>query len=220
MNKQTCIFIGGYARAGKTSVLRELETRGYAVESTSKTLYYYLIGALLGNRITSFDQLDLAKTLREGGSLCEISPDLLRRFQDKSRSIESMVKHDTGVSIREAMIWLAEKVIVPTLGRENGIIYPTVERLRLKETGIALFETIGGGEFNITERLLYSQFDHRRVNMRSETEQKGTDSRQLLPDSSDVWFDANQWYGADNLAYRDDIVQQILGACNAESEPA
>jgi hypothetical protein len=126
------IFLGGYARSGKTTTLEEFRKLGYPTFSTSQFLYQIadsLFLELFGvSNIPRKEECDsFFTTLR----LNDIH---VSRFADL---------HTT----RSVLTKLAENVIVPNIGRENAFIRPILESVKKVESSIVIIETLGGEEY-------------------------------------------------------------------------
>lgn len=158
MQIKDIIFVGGFARSGKTTTLKRLKRLGYTILSTSQ-------------------YLDL---------VCEkdLESCWKGKLAKKTIADEKLFYDLTGKTMREYKIDKAENQIVPNLGRYEGIIKPTLQPLLTSSSSKFAIETIGGEEFLLMQRFLQENitgYKCRRLNCRSLIELKGVDSRELLP---------------------------------------
>jgi hypothetical protein len=166
MSCYSVLFVGGYARSGKSTLMKVLRDWNFTTASTSQ----YLDSICESDMVTKTGDKSWLNT-----------------FASKSLLLEKKLVEITGHTFRSYKINKAEEEIVPNLGRLNGLIKPSLEPVikLLGKSPIAI-ETIGGDEYNLMLDYLRQnqeqEIDIININCRSTDEQKGVDIRTLLPD--------------------------------------
>ncbi len=160
------IFLGGYARSGKSTavtLLREMEIPCF---STSEFLYTVAarIWSIGGSYNTTLQQL-------------------------KNTLPDAILWNTGGLTKRQFLIHVAENVIVPSYGRGEGIVKPVMNQAleELDISPIVAIETIGGFEYQQLLACVPDYATYIPVNIRRHTELAGADIRELLPDAVDIW---------------------------------
>jgi ribosome biogenesis GTPase A len=165
MNDCPVLFVGGYARSGKSTLMRLLRDWNFTTASTSQYL----------------DQVCELELVTKTGD-----KSWLNTFSNKSSWIEKKLVDLTGHTFRSYKIQKAEKELVPSLGRLNGLIKPALEPIMglVGKCPIAI-ETIGGEEYHLMLGYLKQdqkqKFNFINLNCHSNYEKKGVDIRVLLP---------------------------------------
>lgn len=184
IEKNRYIIVCGYARAGKTTFLAKLP---YPVLSTSVVL----------------DELCKA-----------VITNLTWGYNPTAFALDSFLKDKIGTHLglsgREFKIRVAEKVIVPILGRK-ALVSAMFKDLP-QDGGIKIIESIGGEELGlITDYLNDYDDEYGIINLRHIDEQPGVDIRELAPDilSHTIWLSRVDWTDLSNFqATIDDIIRQ------------
>jgi hypothetical protein len=195
------IFIAGYPKSGKSSILDfvDLLEENYAA-STSRVLDDYCV-RLLHPFLPDYTHLELLEALKT-----------------KDVTVENFLRQGLGTSIRELKIVMAENVLVPTLGRQKALLNPIRQTiLTLDDTIKNLWiETIGGSEFE--KMLVWVKFylpksEVMRVNMSSVNSEPDGIKQRLNPADLEVFFEPRRWYAPPEIStpYRKTIIQSILG---------
>jgi hypothetical protein len=106
---------------------------------------------------------------------------------------------------RQAKIHMAEKILIPRLGREKAIVAPVIslalEELARKK-GIVVVETIGGEEHRLMQSILFGEcwsILQDNVNIRRKSELPGVDIRELLAPATDIQNDGTKEELTDSL---------------------
>ncbi len=158
------VFLGGYARAGKSTAISLLRELGYPCFSTSEHLYEVAAHVL---SVIS-------------GSPPELCLQMLKNYPP------DFVIAELGTSKREFLKDLAEKAIVPTIGRYLGIVHPVMSKALTQKRSVVFVESIGGEEQKLQEQFILESSDltleHNvfGINIRRHSEQPGVDIRQLV----------------------------------------
>jgi hypothetical protein len=162
------IFLGGYARSGKTTTLEEFRKLGYPTFSTSQFLYQ-IVDSL-------FIELFGISNIPRKEECDSFSTTLRLNDRHGSRFAEL---HTT----RSILTKLAENVIVPNIGRENAFIRPILESVKKVESPIVIIETLGGVEYNGFLNLLdqYNISLLGLINCERTDQRPHVDIRELLP---------------------------------------
>ncbi|MGL6342583.1 MAG: hypothetical protein ACRC80_26000 [Waterburya sp.] len=158
MTNSTLVLIHGYARSGKTTLLNELENRGYTTISTSRELDYVTC---------------------EHHHLPRYCAEILRQKNDVTLQ---KIMHDPFITCRAIKIDVAENYFVPQFGRKR-LIGDTFYNQYYPNTAseYVFFETIGGEEADIAKEVAqeYGFKETISVDVRRESELKDVDIRKL-----------------------------------------
>lgn len=175
MTIETIVFLGGYARSGKTTALSYFKSQGIPTFSTSDILHQ--------QASIMFDILGTDAKRYPG------TKDL-----SKDKDAELMVSVKTGdtsfkvaPSMRDILIAIAESTrsLVP-----DFYVQQLVEEIyRYEGVSLAIVETVGGSEFGYIQEYLEDDYTTYSLNIRREGELEGVDIRQLLPNASEIWND-------------------------------
>lgn len=172
--KNRYIIVCGYARAGKTTFLAK---QPYPVLSTSVVL----------------DELCKA-----------VITNLTSGYSHTGFDINSFLKDKEGTHLgkdgRDFKITMAEKVIVPILGRQT--LVNTVFKDIPQDGGVKIIESIGGEELSLIIQYLDDNHDqYGIINLRHVDEQPGVDIRQLAPQilSHTIWLTRVDWIDLSNF---------------------
>lgn len=184
--KNHYIIVCGYARAGKTTFLAK---QPYPVLSTSVVL----------------DQLCAAVINEVVG--VPFDP-------EEVFDLDNFLKNKVGTlyfkTAREIKIAMAEKVIVPILGRRA--IVEAIFKDIAQDGGVKIIESIGGEELGLIIDYLDDHNDTCGIiNLRHIDEQPGVDIRKLAPDilSHTIWLNRVDWVDLSNFqATIDDIINE------------
>lgn len=164
------IFLTGYARAGKTTLLNYFQQKGWVAPSTS---YYLSI------KTAEFYREQFPIEISQDSNAIQILVDSLTQKQD------GLWLTHTGFTCRDAKIDFAEKVIIPRLGRRAGLVKPALKYFGVsasnpKNTIMEVFnqeELIGWltslEELGCNEKSIV-------INLRRHSELAGVDKRELL----------------------------------------
>lgn len=177
MTIETIVFLGGYARSGKTTALSYFKSQGIPTFSTSDILHQ--------QASTMFEMLS---------SNAKRYPGTKGLSQDKGAEVTINVKTGCGStsleiapSMRDILIAVAEST--RTLD-PNFYVQQVVKQVRCcKEGKLAIVETVGGSEFEALIGTLEADYTSYYLNIRREGELKGVDIRKLLPYASEIWND-------------------------------
>lgn len=178
----TILFMTGFARAGKTTVINELSKLGVMPLSTShylskKTIEYYYLVPRESYGFPGYQQ--------KMDRLHEFWMEVLKNKED------DVFKRATGTTCREAKIHVAENVIVPNLGRLEGLVKPTISTSPYFDHAIC--EVFNLEELECWkqgfEDLGYNEEEFDYIALRSERELTGVDGRELFGDN--VFNDGN-----------------------------
>ena len=215
---KTAYLIGGYARAGKSTVIRSLKTRGKKTYSTSCQLGEH--AKLLFNVIPH--ELDLTSLSAKGVSWRRSDLDLcvskvleaLKTLGFNLPSIDGdFIAFDYHrrlgckgfYSTREVLIAVAEshRTRLPNMYVDMMLKY-----VDLLESSIYL-ETIGGKECDyLVEQLRRKGFNIKGINVRSHYEKAGVDIRKLITlDQCDELIEFGNY--ADGFDYVEQFVTEI-----------
>jgi hypothetical protein len=192
--KTTIAFINGYSRSGKSSVLDALRVLGYPVVSTSQTLDMLAIPVI---------QLKIKMDTDR----------LTRLLRTKSSDFDYAIQQAFGVNSRDLKIAIAENMIVPTIGRLEGIVRPTVNRIEFGKSPLVFFETIGGDEYQMALDCMPDNVIIKEVNMVSDAQLSSVDIRKpfINPDVT-INFNSSIYYSNNyeaRCAYRQGIVNTL-----------
>jgi hypothetical protein len=153
------IIIGGYARSGKSSSIKIIESFGIPTISTS---------VILDNILDS-----LVPYLKD--SVPRIS-------KSENNSIYKDIR-------RKKKIWLAEQIICKKLTRQSlifGVIKKIKDTnskiIVIESIGGEEYNLLIGQLSHLSEEFLI-----KNVNIRRKTEEPGIDIRELLPNAIDIW---------------------------------
>ena len=170
----TLILIYGYAKSGKTTLLRELRLKNYQVVSTSVELDYVVC---------------------EYYNLPRYFVEVLPRKKDH---ILQEYSGDDEITCRELKMLLADEIIIPKYGRgflaKRALANQYNSFIKHK---LLFFETVGGEEALITKDIWLKYYGNKVVdiNIRRNSEKPGIDLREL---SSGLDFNNN--YDSPELA--------------------
>jgi hypothetical protein len=202
---KTVVIVGGYGRSGKTSLLREI-AKDYPVFSTSQYL-----DAVCSALLESGKPLSADTFMQYHYGLMDESGKYISMLQNKN---DELCLSLCGQTCRQLKIYVAEQIIVPYVGRDVGIVQPTIRKLLESQGRIRFLESIGGDEYVLAKQALIAEgFETLAVNIRSATEEACIDIRQLLPSDARIGFDADEWYNPlenSMIAYRKQVVSLFL----------
>lgn len=166
------VFVGGYARSGKSTLMKYLATKNCHCFSTSQYL----------------DSV-CEKELGEYWTDAFVTKDTL-----KEKELVAL----TGKNYRTYKINKAEKELVPKLGRLRALVIPVLTPLlKLSNSDFVAIETIGGKEFELMLDWIKNNVKSCQIsliNCRSPFELKGVDIRELLPTDKEKQFSKNPDY--------------------------
>jgi hypothetical protein len=189
--QKTIVFVGGYARSGKTTALSYLAEQGYGTVSTSAILYEFAANLFSG--ITDWKTDEATKVLADKSSSFEISFTAYHGREENCSSFSGFFPH------RKFIIALAEDVLVKTFGRQIFARTATIRALQ-SDSPLVFVETVGGEEFSQMLLALNeitgtepeeTQPTLIKLNMRRTEEQAGVDIRQLLTTDLEIWSDGS-----------------------------
>jgi hypothetical protein len=152
------IYLSGYARSGKTSLLNELKVNhGWQVLSTSdyltkETLIYF------DQKVNDYHQ---------------------ELFANKDPEYNQYFIDNYGFSLRDAKIHVAEEVIVPLMGRYEGLVQPTIKDMDI-DANYTICEVFNLEELLGWQKALSSDYREYAINIRRKDELIGVDSRELF----------------------------------------
>jgi hypothetical protein len=142
------IFLGGYARSGKTTTLEEFRKLGYPTFSTSQFLYQ--IADSLFIELFGISNIPRKEECESFFTTLRLNDIHVSRFAE----LHTIGLNDRQYSVfeelhttRSVLTKLAENVIVPNIGRENAFIRPILESVKKVESSIVIIETLGGEEY-------------------------------------------------------------------------
>lgn len=164
MSPKTIVYLGGYARSGKSSLIEELRNRGYSCFSTSEILHEVASRFCLSFYLPVFFRHKTEKF-------------------DLGYSFFPCIK--TG---REWLITLAEDVLVPVFGREL-FAHTASKRAIACDTPLVFIEAFNNEEQNLMSWYAQNIGNIQQeliFNIRRDREEPDADSRELLAGAIDI----------------------------------
>lgn len=129
MSQRPCVYLTGYARTGKTTLLTELKGRNWLVVSSSEILH----------KVTE-------KVLKE------FNPELYDKYMAiPDKDADLAYRKGKPISKRDMLIMVAEEILVPMFGREIfalGVAKAAASGLEGHHVG-CIIESIGGEELSL-----------------------------------------------------------------------
>jgi hypothetical protein len=180
-------IIGGFAGAGKSTAVEILKTK-FKVCSSSEYIY----------KITR--------------SFLSINSSMLKSFNKAALDKDNILIEGLGITCRDLLKHVAEKVLVPSIGRSEGIVEPLLKEALHTNKSFAV-ESIGGEEFDFIRHLICSYNEELYfngtdaedlyinivcINIRSKEEDPTKDIRKLL-EGTDIFYTGDKQLLEKNL---------------------
>jgi hypothetical protein len=158
--KTKVLYVGGYSRAGKSTVLNELVAHhNFTKISTSDYL--------------------TKETLFHFGE--PVSPRNIELFTNKDEDYDKYFRDTHGYGLRDAKIHVAEDVIVPELGRFYGLVLPAIREYYVPGENIVCevfnHEELESWQRAIKESLIF-KYSELAISIRRSTELTDVDNRE------------------------------------------